>query len=142
MKTWAIAFASALAVGGTAPLAQTTGPGSPQQAIPEAAPMASAQTTSLACYFRNAGGDVVWKWGLAPGNQWYQLSGTWEKTAYTKLQKFFTTTTTGPMNDACSRAKTYYSLTGYDMFGYFAADSSAGYSYPIVSCGVELYPQY
>lgn len=142
MKIRAIVFTSALAFAGASALAQTTGPGSPKDAIPAAAPMVTAQTTSLGCYFRNAAGDTTWKWGLAPGNQWYQLSGNWQTTPYSKLQKFFTPTSTGPMNDACSRSKAYYSLAGYDVFAYFAADSSAGYNYPIVSCGVELYPQY
>lgn len=142
MQLRAIVFTSALAFAGAHAFAQTTGPSSPEQATPASAPLITAQTTSLACYFRNTAGNVTWKWGLAPGNQWYQLSGDWQTTPYSKLQKFFTSTTTGPMNDACSRSKAYYSLTDYSVIAYFAADSSAGYNYPIVSCGVELYPQY
>lgn len=123
-------------------LAQNTGPASPDAAKPERAPLATADSTSLACYFKNAAGNVTWQWGLAPGNQWYALTGSWQSTSYTKLQKFFTDTTTGPLADACQRAATYYKLSGYTLLAYFAADKSAGYNYPIVSCGIELFPRY
>lgn len=122
--------------------AQSQGPASPDEGTPAVAPLSTANSTSLACYFKNAGGNVTWQWGLAPGNQWYQLVGAWQTTPYSKLQKFFTDTTTGPLNDACDRARSYYKLSGYTVIAYFAADKSAGYNYPIVSCGVELYPQF
>lgn len=124
----------------TAALAQETGPLSADETKPAAAPLFTANSTSLACYFKRADGNVTWQWGLAPGNQWYQLTGSWLTTPYTKLQKLFTDTSTGPLNDACARSKTYYKLKDYTLIAYFAADKSAGYNYPIVSCGVELFP--
>ena len=120
--------------------AQTSGPISADAARPPSAPLVTADTTSLACYFKNASGSVTWQWGLTPANKWYELTGTWFTTAYTKLQKFSTGTTTGPLNDACAQSLSYYKLTGYSLFAYFAAAKAAGYNYPIISCGVELFP--
>ena len=122
--------------------AQNPGPASPDEPTPASAPVVSATTTSLACYFSKADHSVrsTWQWGLSPGNQWYQLTGSWETTPYTKLTKFFTDKPTAELNEACKRSKNYYKLHGYDMFAYFAADSNIGYNYPIVSGGVELFP--
>jgi hypothetical protein len=137
-----VLLCSAISFATTQARAQSTGPASPDEAKPDRAPLITATTTSLACYFKNAAGQTTWQWGLAPGNQWYAIVGSWQTTPHTKLQKFFTDTAAGPLTDACNRASSYYKLKGYTLFAYFAADGSAGYNYPIVSCGVELYPRY
>lgn len=100
-----------------------------------------ATTTSLACYFRKTNGDVEWQWGLNDDNSYYKLNGSWFTTPYTKLQKFVTSTSLGDIKRAAGAAQTYYKLTDAVLIGIFAADKSAGYNYPIVVAGDELYPE-
>jgi hypothetical protein len=97
-------------------------------------------TTSLACYFQK-GGDVTWYWGLNNDDSYYKLNGSWGKTPYTKLQKFFTATGQSEIVAAANRAMSYYKLDGYTLLAVLAADKSAGYNYPIVSGDTELYPK-
>jgi len=105
---------------------------------PAGAP-AATDTSSLRCYFRK-GSEMTWGWGVTNNNAWFSMSGTWTKTPITKLQKFFTATHQSEMNTAAENALRYYKLVGYTLVGFVAATSSAGYDYPIVSNGTELYP--
>jgi hypothetical protein len=105
---------------------------------PEGA-QAAAETSSLRCYFRK-GTETTWGWGVTNGNAWFTMSGTWSKTPYTKLEKFFTAATLADMNTAAENALRYYKLVGYTLVGFFAATQAIGYDYPIVSNGTELYP--
>lgn len=98
-------------------------------------------TTSLACYFRKANGDVEWQWALNNDNSYYKLNGSWFTTPYTKIQKYMTSTSLADIQSAATAAQTYYNLTGAMLIGIFAADSSAGHNYPIVASGNELYPE-
>jgi hypothetical protein len=114
---------------------------------PEAAKPAGAQadtdTSSLRCYFKKVtkdGTETTWGWGVASDNSWFKMSGTWKTTPTTKNQKFFTDTSQSAMNTAAENALRYYKLVGYTLVGYFAATQGAGYDYPIVTSGVELYP--
>lgn len=92
----------------------------------------------VACYFGSPA-SPRWQWALAPGNAWFAMDGEWNKTQFTKLEKFFTDTTQSTIHDACLRAQSYYGESG-QLFGMFAATSSTGYNYPIVTGGVELFP--
>jgi len=98
-------------------------------------------TTSLACYFRKTNGDVEWQWGLNDDNSYYKLNGSWLTTPYTKIQKFMASTSFEDIQRAASASQVYYNLTGAALIGIFAADSTAGYNYPIVASGSELYPE-
>jgi len=98
-------------------------------------------TTFLACYFRKSNGDVEWHWGLNSDNSYYKLSGDWFTTPYTKLQKFQTFTSVENIQRAANTAQAYYKLTEAVLIGIFAADKNAGYNYPIVLSGSELYPE-
>jgi hypothetical protein len=109
---------------------------------PVSAVLAAAQTTtSLACYFQH-GSSAPWQWGLNADNSYYKLNGFWLTTPYTKLMKFVTDTNAGELVAAANQAMAYYGLGGSSILAICAADSAAGYSYPIVSRGSELYPKY
>ena len=43
---------------------------------------------------------------------------------------------------AANNAIRYYQRTGYTVEAVLAADSSSGYSYPIVSNGLQLFPRF
>lgn len=96
-------------------------------------------TTSVACYLQK-GSDVTWQWGLNADNSYYKLNGYWITTSHTSLQKFVTDTDEAEMLAAANRAIAYYNRAGYSVIGLFAADSSAGYNYPIIVGESELYP--
>jgi hypothetical protein len=112
-------------------------PGTPPE-VEEA--VASGTTTSLACYF-SKGSDVTWYWGLNNDNSYFKLNGEWRTTPYTKLQKFFTQTSSSEIRKTAVQAQDYYQLTGYSLLGIFAADKAAGYNYPVVVNNTEeLFP--
>jgi hypothetical protein len=96
-------------------------------------------TTSLACYLQTGSG-VTWQWGLNADNSYYALHGYWATTPYTKLTKFVTDTSPDELLAAANRAIEYYKLAGSSVLGIFAADSSAGYNYPIIVGDSLLYP--
>ncbi len=102
---------------------------------------AGSTTTSLVCYFQK-GEDVTWQWGLKSDNNWYKVAGRWISTPYTGLTKFFTDAGVDELAAAAENARKYHTLNGYTLRAMCAADSAAGYSYPIVSRWVELYPKY
>ena len=101
----------------------------------------SPDSTYTACYFRDSNGKVSWQWGLKSDNQWYSLSGQWIKTEFTKLEKFETTESYASIYDSCENSKNYYKVSA-DLFAIFAANKGAGYNYPIVVGGGELFPLY
>ena len=107
----------------------------PASAVP------TGTTTSLACYVQK-GSDVTWHWGLNSDNSYYVLSGKWIATPYTGLTKFVTNASQAELVAAANNAIAYYKLAGYTLQSLFAADSGAGYNYPIVAGGTELYPKY
>lgn len=117
-----------------------TNPGEPVL-VEDGAAVQGSETTSLACYLQK-GNDVTWQWGLNNDNSWYKLNGSWYTTPYTKLQKFVTNTSESEIIAAAHNAIRYYERRGYEVLAVFAADKSAGYSYPIVAGGRELYPKY
>lgn len=110
-------------------------PGAPVGAAP------TGTTTSVACYLRN-GTDVTWQWGLNDDNSWYVLNGQWITTPYSGLTKFVTSAGQGDLVAAANNAIRYYQRTGYTVEAVLAADSSSGYSYPIVSNGLQLFPRF
>jgi hypothetical protein len=110
-------------------------PGAPLDAAP------TGTTTSVACYLRN-GTDVTWQWGLNDDNSWYVLNGQWITTPYSGLTKFVTSAGQGDLVAAANNAIRYYQRTGYTVEAVLAADSSSGYSYPIVSNGLQLFPRF
>lgn len=109
-------------------------------AVPAAA-VPAGTTTSLACYVQK-GSDVTWHWGLNNDNSYYVLNGNWITTPYTGLTKFVTSASQADLLAAANNAIAYYKLAGYTLQSMFAADSGAGYNYPIVAGGTELYPKY
>jgi hypothetical protein len=116
--------------------AETGPPATVEEAV------ASATTTSLACYF-SKGGSTTWYWGLNDDNSYYKLNGEWKTTPYTRLKKFFTSTTSSEIRARADKAKSYNNLAGYELVAIFAADSSSGYNYPIVVNNTEeLYPNF
>ncbi|MEO5627026.1 MAG: hypothetical protein ABIQ70_13550, partial [Dokdonella sp.] len=118
------------------------GPANNKDRSEKAVPAAAADTSSLACYFQK-GSDTTWYWGLTSDSAWFQMSGNWQKTPYTKLEKFFSSASQSDMTSACSNSSTYYGLVGYTFVAGFAAQKAAGYNYPIVIGGnTELWPQY
>ena len=110
----------------------------PEAVRPAGAP-AAAEASSLKCIFQK-GTDVTWGWGLNSDKSYFQMRGSWTTTPYTKLEKFFTSTSTADMAAAAEAAKVYYGLVGYDLIGYCAATKASGYTYPIVAGGTELFP--
>lgn len=123
-------------------LAAGKGPANNQDRSEKAVPAAAAGSSSVACYFQK-GSDITWYWGLTGDSAWYQLPGTWQKTPYTKLEKFFSTASQSDITSACGNSSTYYKLVGYTFVAAFAAEKAAGYNYPIVIGGnTELWPQY
>lgn len=99
-----------------------------------------SSTSNTACYFIDKG-SVQWKWGLKSNNGWYEFSGDWITTTYTKIEKFKTTVGYDEIYKSCENSKKYYGVTG-DLFAIFAATSGAGSNYPIVVGGGELFPLY
>ena len=87
-------------------------------------------TTSVACYFTN-GSDRTWKWGLNPSSGWYQLNGRWD----TKdgITVFRTNTSRNEIRESCKKSRQYYNLNGYSIDRIYAADSSVGKNYQILS---------
>lgn len=123
-------------------LAAGKGPANNKDRAEKAVPTAAADSASLACYFQK-GSDTTWYWGLTSDSAWYALSGNWQKTTYTKLEKFFSSASQSDITTACSNSSTYYGLVGYTFVAAFASQKSAGYNYPIVIGGnTELWPQY
>lgn len=123
-------------------LAAGKGPANNKDLSEKSVPVAAADSASLACYFQK-GSDTKWYWGLTSDSAWYQLPGNWQKTPYTKLEKFFSTASQSDVTSACTNSSTYYGLVGYTFTAAFAAQKSAGYNYPIVIGGnTELWPQY
>jgi len=123
-------------------LAAGKGPANNKDRSEKTVPAAATGSTSLACYFQK-GNDITWYWGLTSDSAWYALPGNWQKTTYTKLEKFFSTAAQSDITTACSNSSTYYGLVGYSLLGAFAAQSNVGSNYPIVIGGnTELWPQY
>lgn len=136
-----LALALALAVAPHA-FAEGKGPTSKTDRSETAVPTAAAGSTSLACYFQK-GSAITWYWGLNSDKSWYSMPGDWQKTTYTKLEKFFTTASQSDIAAACTNSQTYYGLVGYSLMAAFAAQKNAGYNYPIIVGGnTELWPQY
>ena len=116
--------------------AETGPPASAEEAV------ATATTTSLACYF-SKGDTTTWYWGLNDDNSYYKLNGEWKTTPWTKLKKFFTTTSSSEITARANKASEYNKLSGYSLVAVFAADSGSGYNYPlVVNNAEELYPNY
>ena len=101
---------------------------------------AQADTSNVACYF-NDRATITWQWGLNENNSWYEVSGDWKKTEYTKVTKFFSKTTPAAAKTACANAKKYYKEKGR-LLAIFAATSTVGHNYPLVLNGTEVYPDY
>jgi hypothetical protein len=98
-------------------------------------------TTSVSCYVSN-GSNATWQWALNDDSSWFELTGYWITTPYSKLTKFVTDTSLDDLLTAANKAISYYNLTGYAVVALFAADKSAGYNYPIIVGSAELYPTY
>jgi hypothetical protein len=103
-------------------------------------PKLAAGSSYVACYFGDASNNQ-WNWALTPANGWYSLSGDYNKSQFTKIERFVTTASQSDIATACAQSKAYYKITG-NFFAAFAATKAAGYSYPILSNGTYLYPQY
>jgi len=101
---------------------------------------AQADTSNVACYFDDRA-TITWRWGLKENNSWYEVSGDWKKTEYTKATKFFSKTKPAAVKAACVKAKKYYKENG-QLLAIFAATSSVGHNYPMVLNGTEVYPDY
>ena len=137
--SFAAAAAEPAATGTPTPNAPATGPDKSPPALKAAA---DSNSSYIACYFAK-GSEVKWQWGLNTDSSYYQVSGTWFTTPYTKLQKFNAgSVTQSSLQTACTNAQTYYGLLGYNLFAFFAATSNTGSNYPIISNGVELFPMY
>jgi hypothetical protein len=106
----------------------------------KAMPKLAAGSSYIACYFGDAS-NSQWHWALAPNNGWYSVAGDYNKSQFTKIERFVTSTSQNDIVDACARSKAYYKITG-NLFAAFAATRAAGYNYPILSNGTILYPQY
>ena len=104
-------------------------------------PMKGGDTSNVACYFDMRDGNIKWKWALREDDSWFGMRGEWKTTKYTKIQKFFADIGEGEMAAACGHAKRYYELDG-ELMAFFAATSSMGSNYPIVTGGRELYPNF
>lgn len=105
-----------------------------------AMPRLAAGSSYIACYFGDAS-TYQWKWALAPDNGWYSVAGDYNKSQFTKIERFVTSTSQNDIVNACAQSKAYYKVTG-NLFAAFAATQGAGYNYPILSNGAILYPQY
>jgi len=106
----------------------------------KALPKLAAGSSYVACYFGDAS-NYQWNWALTPANGWYSMSGDFNKSQFTKIERFVTATSKSDVETACAQSKAYYRITG-NFFAAFAATKSAGYNYPILSNGTILYPQY
>ena len=106
-----------------------------------AAGAADSESSNTACYFNN-NGSITWQWGLKSDNGWYSFTGQWITTAYTKVEKFSTTTTTyDSIYQSCVNSQKYYKVGG-QLFAIFAATSGVGNNYPILVGGGDLFPNY
>lgn len=103
-------------------------------------PQSGPNSSSVACYFGTLGSHT-WKWGLQSDDNWYSMDGHWSTTELTKTQKFFTNVSQSDIVAACANAKRYYKIE-QPFFAAFAATSSVGNNYAIVSQGTQLYPTY
>ncbi|MFK8182050.1 MAG: hypothetical protein AB8B99_01660 [Phormidesmis sp.] len=92
---------------------------------------ASITSTYTACYFSN-GSTETWKWGLAPDDGWYEMSGTWEERQHTGTTYFRPSTATqAAIVQSCRQSQAYYGLTGQRLIAVYAADSAVGRNYEI-----------
>jgi len=103
-------------------------------------PNPGPNASSVACYFGTLGSHT-WQWGLQSDNGWYYMNGHWSTTQMTKTQKFFTDVPQSDIVAACENAKRRHKIQ-QPLFAAFAATSSLGSNYPIVSQGKQLYPSY
>ena len=103
-------------------------------------------TTYISCYFGTVGSNT-WRWGLNNDKRktYFVMNGEYKKTPFTRNEKFFTAITKSSVDNACATSKSYYNIKQPYIAG-FAANSSAGYNYPIVTVNgstyTELYPQW
>jgi hypothetical protein len=95
--------------------------------------------TYAACYFQK-GDNKTWQWGLKGDDGWYKLNGKWVVTADTKITRFETSTNRNDIVGSCLNSQRYYNKGDYSIVGIYAADSSAGYNYPIYANGQEVTP--
>jgi hypothetical protein len=103
-------------------------------------PKLAAGSTYVTCYFGDAS-NSTWQWALAPNNSYYSVAGDYNKSAFSKIERFVTTTPQNDIVTACAQSKAYYKVTG-NFFAAFAAAQAAGYNYLILSNGTYLFPQY
>ena len=103
-------------------------------------PKLAAGSSYVACYFGDAS-NFQWNWGLTPANGWYSIAGDWNKSQFTKIERFTTAASQSDIVAACAQSKAYYKITG-NFFAAFAATKNTGYNYLILSNGTYLYPQY
>lgn len=124
-------------------------PGAAQAAEPVAAqaaepqkepPKLAAGYSYVTCYFGTPT-DYEWKWGLAPNNSYYSMSGSWTVSQFSEIDRFVTTASASDVANACQNSKNYYGISG-NLFAAFASASNAGDNYLILSNGTYLYPQY
>lgn len=117
-------------------------PAAPAAAKPKASPTKAINDnqTYIICYF-GAVADKNTEWALQPNNDWYIDTGAWQTTPVTGEEKYFTNTAQNTLLQACMQAGVYY---GQDapVTAYFAQTKNVGNPYPIVSQGVELFPNY
>jgi hypothetical protein len=106
----------------------------------KALPKLAAGSSYVACYFGNQS-EHQWKWALTPANGWYSIAGNFNKSPFTKIQRFFTTATQSDIEAACAQSRAYYKITG-SFFAAFAATQNLGANFPILSNGAYLFPQY
>ena len=92
---------------------------------------AGITSTYTACYFSN-GSTETWKWGLAPDDSWYEMSGTWEEKQHTGTTYFRPSTATEQaIIQSCQQSQAYYGLGGQQLIAVYAADSAVGNNYEI-----------
>jgi hypothetical protein len=106
----------------------------------KALPKLAAGSSYVACYFGDAS-NYQWNWALTPANGWYSISGDFNKSKLTKIQRFVTAASQSDIVTACAQSKAYYKITG-NFFAAFAATKGSGYNYLILSNETYLFPQY
>jgi hypothetical protein len=106
----------------------------------KALPKLAAGSSYVACYFGDASNNQ-WHWALNSASGWYSISGDYNKSQFSKIERFVTTASQSDIATACAQSKAYYNIPG-NFFAAFAATQAAGYNYPILSNGTYLYPQY
>lgn len=101
---------------------------------------AGSTYTYTTCYFMD-GSTVNWHWGLNDKNGWFNLTGDWVTTQFTKLTKFKTSEVYDKIFNSCVQTQAYYKIKG-NLFAIFAADYNGGSNFPILLGGGELFPVY